>query len=206
MSDHDTDARTEHDSEQPAQDEPEQDRAEKNEDDKDEAHQKTEKSDDSRASVSGVVVEGYETQNTPREETQALLEADTPDDVDDDLLTGIEEERKRRLDPENRPDNAEIDNTKRVFLPAEGRFEDSDIDQDPSLGQEGMAPVGGGGGDSDSDSDSQDSGESEHAEPDVESGDPKDDSTTTTSGTPDPTASDTDSGSDSRSSRGKHRA
>ena len=87
-----------------------------------------------------------------REQTQALLEADSPDDVGDDLISEIEEERDRRLDPENRPDNVEVDNTKRVFVPAEAKFEDSEIDQDPSLGQEGLAPVGGSDDDDSSDS------------------------------------------------------
>lgn len=34
----------------------------------------------------------------------------------------IEEERERRLDPENRPENAEVDNTQRDFDPDEGEF------------------------------------------------------------------------------------
>lgn len=34
----------------------------------------------------------------------------------------IEEERERRLDPENRPANAEVDNTQRDFDPEEGEF------------------------------------------------------------------------------------
>lgn len=36
----------------------------------------------------------------------------------------IEEERERRLDPENRPENAEVDNTERDFDPEEGTFKD----------------------------------------------------------------------------------
>ncbi|GAA4696267.1 hypothetical protein GCM10023226_38360 [Nocardioides nanhaiensis] len=34
----------------------------------------------------------------------------------------IEEERERRLDPANRPENAEVDNTQRDFDPEEGEF------------------------------------------------------------------------------------
>ncbi len=35
-----------------------------------------------------------------------------------------EAERKQRLDPKNRPANAEVDNTKRIFDPETGRFVD----------------------------------------------------------------------------------
>jgi len=38
----------------------------------------------------------------------------------------IEEERERRLDPDNRPDNAEVDNTHRDFDTDTGYFTDSD--------------------------------------------------------------------------------
>lgn len=96
---------------------------------------------------------------------------DSSDEVDDDLLKEIEEERERRLAPENRPDNVEVDNTKRVFVPAEAKFEDSDIDQDPDLGQEGLAPVG---------------------------GSDEDDTATTTSGTADPTETETSAPSGGR--------
>ena len=44
----------------------------------------------------------------------------------------IEEERERRLDPDNRPDNVEVDNTDRDFDPVQGRFEDSE--EDPDVG------------------------------------------------------------------------
>ncbi|HEY3530602.1 MAG TPA: hypothetical protein VGK78_15760 [Nocardioides sp.] len=37
----------------------------------------------------------------------------------------IEEERTRRLDAKNRPENAEVDNTHRVFDPEVGMFTDS---------------------------------------------------------------------------------
>jgi hypothetical protein len=59
----------------------------------------------------------------------------TEDDEDD-----IEEERKRRLDPENRPENAEVDNTQRTFDTEKGVFEDSPeearVDGDPSFATE----------------------------------------------------------------------
>jgi hypothetical protein len=38
----------------------------------------------------------------------------------------IEEERERRLDPENRPDGAEVDNTDRTFDHDRGLFTDSE--------------------------------------------------------------------------------
>ena len=38
----------------------------------------------------------------------------------------IEEERERRLDPDNRPDNVEVDNTDRDFDPEKGMFTDAE--------------------------------------------------------------------------------
>jgi hypothetical protein len=38
----------------------------------------------------------------------------------------IAEERERRLDPDNRPDNVEVDNTDRDFDSAKGMFTDSE--------------------------------------------------------------------------------
>src|SRR3954463_10592627 len=38
----------------------------------------------------------------------------------------IEQERKERLDPDNRPDNVEVDNTQRDFDVEKGMFEDSE--------------------------------------------------------------------------------
>ena len=54
----------------------------------------------------------------------------------------IEEERQRRLDPENRPDNAEVDNTERDFDAKKGKFTDSeDYEQAeekfPAVGEQG---------------------------------------------------------------------
>ena len=45
-------------------------------------------------------------------------------------LEAIEEEREKRLDPDNRPDNAEIDNTDRDFDVVKGQFTDSVVDPD----------------------------------------------------------------------------
>lgn len=47
----------------------------------------------------------------------------SPDDVD---VEQLEQERQERLDPDNRPDGAEIDNTGRDFDPEVGLFTDSD--------------------------------------------------------------------------------
>jgi hypothetical protein len=54
----------------------------------------------------------------------------------------IEEERKERLDPENRPDNVEVDNTDREFDPEKGMFTDSEgydeaEAQFPAIGDQG---------------------------------------------------------------------
>jgi hypothetical protein len=54
----------------------------------------------------------------------------------------IEEEREKRLDPENRPDNVEVDNTDREFDPKKGMFTDADgYDQAeekfPGIGEQG---------------------------------------------------------------------
>ena len=43
-------------------------------------------------------------------------------DLSQEEIDQIEAERKERLDPENRPDNAEVDNTERTF--EDGGFKD----------------------------------------------------------------------------------
>jgi hypothetical protein len=45
---------------------------------------------------------------------------------DEDTKQEIEEEREKRLDPENRPDGAEIDNTGRTFDHEHGKFTDAE--------------------------------------------------------------------------------
>jgi hypothetical protein len=54
----------------------------------------------------------------------------------------IEEEREQRLDPDNRPDNVEVDNTDRDFDAEKGMFtDDDDYDQAeakfPPIGEQG---------------------------------------------------------------------
>jgi hypothetical protein len=56
----------------------------------------------------------------------------------DDEVQEIEEDRKRRLDPDSRPEGAEVDNTQRTFDTDTGLFTDSD-DHDP----DGPAPYAG---------------------------------------------------------------
>lgn len=54
----------------------------------------------------------------------------------------IEQERQERLDPENRPDNAEVDNTDRDFDATKGKFADSEDYEEtpakfPDIGEQG---------------------------------------------------------------------
>jgi hypothetical protein len=54
----------------------------------------------------------------------------------------IEEERERRLDPENRPDGVEVDNTDRDFDPKKGMFTDAEgydeaEEKFPGIGEQG---------------------------------------------------------------------
>lgn len=48
-----------------------------------------------------------------------------PDEMSQEEIDEIEAERQRRLDPENRPDMAEVDNTQREFDLERGEFVDS---------------------------------------------------------------------------------
>lgn len=52
----------------------------------------------------------------------------SPDEVSQEELDEIEAERKRRLDPDNRPEMAEVDNTDREFDLEAGEFVDSKSD------------------------------------------------------------------------------
>ena len=51
---------------------------------------------------------------------------DVDSEPDEDTKHEMEEERDRRLDPENRPDGAEIDNTDRDFDVDKGMFTDNE--------------------------------------------------------------------------------
>jgi len=45
-------------------------------------------------------------------------------DVSEEEQAEIEQTREERLDPENRPESAEVDNTDRTFDPERGEFTD----------------------------------------------------------------------------------
>ncbi len=51
---------------------------------------------------------------------------DTTSEPDEETKQEIEEERAERLDPDNRPEAAEVDNTQRDFDVEKGMFTDSD--------------------------------------------------------------------------------
>ena len=67
----------------------------------------------------------------------------------------MEEEREKRLDPDNRPDGAEIDNTERTFDVDRGQFTDSE-DYDDSEPPPFADPEDPNQNDDDSDDDSDD--------------------------------------------------
>ena len=67
---------------------------------------------------------------TARDESKAETRAD------------VEEERQRRLDPDNRPDRAEVDNTARQFDEEKGMFTDSPGYEEA---EERFPPMGGQG-------------------------------------------------------------
>jgi hypothetical protein len=57
-------------------------------------------------------------------------------EVSADEAEDLEKERQERLDPANRPANAEIDNTQRDFNPETGEFEKSgeEVENGPVIG------------------------------------------------------------------------
>jgi hypothetical protein len=72
-----------------------------------------------------------DTETTPDD-----MSTDTSSDVCRELsqqqIDEIEVEREKRLDPDNRPENAEVDNTDRDFDTTTGQF--TDHEPDPDLG------------------------------------------------------------------------
>ena len=65
------------------------------------------------------------------------------DAVPPETMDTIEKERAERLDPENRPDDAEVDNTDRTFDSGAGRFtDDPDYDESdrPFVTEDGTEP------------------------------------------------------------------
>ena len=47
-------------------------------------------------------------------------------DLPEETIEEIERERAERLDPDNRPEDTEVDNTERTFDSGAGKFTDSD--------------------------------------------------------------------------------
>lgn len=72
------------------------------------------------------------TEQDPADAPGAMRELSTEE------VERIEAERRERLDPDNRPENAEVDNTDREFDVEHGRFTDSappeegELEFDPS--------------------------------------------------------------------------
>jgi hypothetical protein len=60
---------------------------------------------------------GHDSGDNPAAQRARIYEKPPPDEIEQ-----IEAERQERLDPANRPDNAEIDNTQRTF--EDGGFRD----------------------------------------------------------------------------------
>jgi hypothetical protein len=64
-------------------------------------------------------------------------------DLPEETIAEIERERAERLDPDNRPEDTEVDNTGRTFDSGAGKFTDSDdYDENdrPFVTEEGVAP------------------------------------------------------------------
>lgn len=75
------------------------------------------------------------------QEEQAEQETNYPG-ADPEDQEQIEEEREKRLDPENRPDEVEVDNTDRDFDAEKGMFTDSEGYEEaeerfPAVGEQG---------------------------------------------------------------------
>ena len=65
------------------------------------------------------------------------------DDVPEETIEEIERERAERLDPENRPDDAEVDNSQRTFDSGAGLYTDNpdyDESERPFVTEDGTAP------------------------------------------------------------------
>jgi hypothetical protein len=58
------------------------------------------------------------------------IDIDKPERADALSAEELERIREERLDPDNRPDNVEVDNTQRDFDTTTGKFTDSDLEED----------------------------------------------------------------------------
>jgi len=76
------------------------------------------------------------TESRSETDDQTITDQSSSDQGDD---AEVEAERRERLDPDNRPDNAEIDNTDRDFDVEKGLFTDSEgyEDAEPKFPGEG---------------------------------------------------------------------
>ena len=73
-----------------------------------------------------------DTDDTTLGETSAETSNDDRQELSQEQIHEIETEREERLDPDNRPENAEVDNTDRDFDTTTGQF--TDHEPDPDLG------------------------------------------------------------------------
>jgi hypothetical protein len=68
----------------------------------------------------------------------------TDDEVSEEEAEKLEQERQERLDPDNRPENALVDNTQREFDPEKGfQVPGEEVDNGPEIGAdrpEGVTP------------------------------------------------------------------
>ena len=65
-------------------------------------------------------------------DTSTDTSSDAAEELSQEQIDEIEAEREERLDPDNRPENAEVDNTDRDFDTTTGQF--TDHEPDPDLG------------------------------------------------------------------------
>jgi hypothetical protein len=78
-----------------------------------------------------------ESSETPEVDVDERVDAgySADDEVSEDEAKQLEEERKERLDPDNRPVNALVDNTQREFDDEEGfQVPGDEVDNGPEIG------------------------------------------------------------------------
>ena len=127
----------------------------------DHADEKSSDTDDSKDEGSILDDGGIDTD----ERAGRSLGIDTQAEPDEDTKKEMEEEREKRLDPDNRPEGAEIDNTERTFDVDRGQFTDSE-DYDDSEPPPFADPEDPNQSDDSDDSDDEDSDEDESDEED----------------------------------------
>ena len=102
----------------------------------DEASEETTESDDSGDAGDSAGKDDGEDSDDGKDDGSASESVGSAgeDDVSDEEREQIEQEREERLDPDNRPDNVEVDNTERDFDVTSGSFEDHDLDEEEKTG------------------------------------------------------------------------